>query len=352
MGGEWVSFENMAQDPVITLSTSYFHRRISDGYEMMCKAAEYGFKYVELGHSTTVGMVDGIMRAAGEGVVKVASLHNFCPVPPFAQAPAPNLFSPATSSRRESDLWMRHTLNTLALAESVGAGRMVMHSGALSYFFFNPVGGLLSRFERLREAREAMEAARAGGAEGEGALEGGAADAEKKLADAGAAYASSLRKFVAGAERKAAAAHGRIMENLKLANEKFSEKGVLIGVENRDGFAELPFDTMFADFARECSSLSNVRAWIDIGHAQIKSLRGVIDLEAFLDSLRGLVCGWHLHDCTDSCRDHRGIGKGSIDFSLVKKYFDPASQIFTLEINPRVDEADVADSLKRVEDMF
>ena len=87
----------MSNKPVIALSTSYFRQDYSDGYEMLCKCAELGFEYVELGHNTTVNLVQGILKAVKEGVVKVSSLHNFCPVPPFARPPAPNLYSPATS---------------------------------------------------------------------------------------------------------------------------------------------------------------------------------------------------------------------------------------------------------------
>ncbi|MBO6101639.1 MAG: hypothetical protein J6P03_00095, partial [Opitutales bacterium] len=147
----------MANKPVIALSTSFFHRKISDGYELMCKAAELGFEYVELGHTTAVAQAEGILRAAKEGVVKVASVHNFCPVPPFAAPPAPNLFSPAAKKRGESAQWARHTLNTLAFAASAGAKRMVMHSGEMNFWLFSPVEkisaawGEIARFKAERE---------------------------------------------------------------------------------------------------------------------------------------------------------------------------------------------------------
>ena len=129
----------MFEKPVISLSTSYLQTKYAnDGYAMLCRAAELGYEYVELGHSTTNISMEGIIRAVEEGVVKVSSLHNFCPVPPFAKGAAPNLFSPATKNALESRQWQRHTKNTLEFAREFGARAVVCHCGELSYFFRRP----------------------------------------------------------------------------------------------------------------------------------------------------------------------------------------------------------------------
>ena len=126
----------MFEKPVISLSTSYLQSKYAnDGYAMLCRAAELGYEYVELGHSTTNVSMEGIIKAVEEGVVKVSSLHNFCPIPPFAKGATPNLFSPATKSKKESELWLRHTRNTLEFAGRFGAKAVVCHCGYLSYFF-------------------------------------------------------------------------------------------------------------------------------------------------------------------------------------------------------------------------
>ncbi|MBR4597989.1 MAG: TIM barrel protein [Opitutales bacterium] len=335
----------MPEKPIIALSTSYFRRSCSDGYEMMCKCAELGFEYAELGHNTTMNLVEGILKAVGEGVVKISSLHNFCPVPPFATPPAPNLYSPATSSKAESAQWRRHTLATLAFAVQVGAGRVVSHAGALSYFFVNPKTALEREYAKTIAAREAA---------GEG--EGGSENAEKlrrEFEELQSRYLKKVEKFAAGAEKKAEKFHGRIFENLKLVDEDFKKAGVLLGIENRDGYCELPFDTKFAAFTQGCAEkLSSARPWIDIGHVMVKSCKGVVDFCKFIEEASRGACWWHLHDCDASARDHLAIGKGAIDFDFAKKFFDKSSQIFTLELNGRVSAEDVVASRKRVEDMF
>lgn len=346
----------MSNKPVIALSTSYFRQDYSDGYEMLCKCAELGFEYVELGHNTTVNLVQGVLKALKEGVVKVSSLHNFCPVPPFARPPAPNLYSPATSSKIETSQWRRHTLNTLSLAKETGASRVVMHSGALVYFFLNPKFSLMESWDAAQNAKrslEDLEGEFSGGELPEGEKNSRIKSAEENLKLLQSAYQKKLAKFISKSEKKAVKFHKRIFENLKGIDGDFSNAGILLGVENRDGYVELPFDTMFADFTQSLAKeLTNVRPWIDIGHVKVKSLRGVIDFERFVEEASPNVCAWHLHDCNLSCHDHRAIGDGDIDFNFVKKFFKPESQIFTLELNYRVKEEDVVSSRKKVEDMF
>lgn len=99
-----------AMKPVISLSTSYLQRSFgSDGYAMLEAAAALGYEYVEISHSTPISAVGGILKAVEDGVVKVSSTHNFCPLPPFVTGAAPDLYSPSTASDKESSQWLRHT---------------------------------------------------------------------------------------------------------------------------------------------------------------------------------------------------------------------------------------------------
>ena len=160
--------------PIISISTSFLQRRCpDDGYAMMAKARELGYKYVELGHSLPVTLIDGIVKAVGEGVVKICSLHNFCPVPVYALGPTPNLFSPSTKNAGESSQWQRYTRNTVELAGQLGARAVVAHSGALSQLFFNPGrklgkyldGAPISQFQPTPQFQKDVEKFRAKTAE-------------------------------------------------------------------------------------------------------------------------------------------------------------------------------------------
>lgn len=333
----------MQNEPIIALSTSFFHGKISDAYEMLQKAAEMGFKYVELGHTTSVSMVDGIEKAVGDGIIKVSSLHNFCPIPPFATPPAPNFYSPATASKRESAQWLRHTKNTVSFAERVGASRIVTHAGELSYFWGSPKFKLGAEFAELLELKAEIA---------EHPEEGEKDALKERLKRLEELYRRDIADFIKKSERKSRKAHDRIFKNLEEINGDLSEKKLLLGVENRDGYCELPFDTKFADFAKRACELSNVRAWIDIGHVAVKSLRGVINFEKFVEEAAPHICGWHLHDCTAESKDHKALGLGFINFDFVKKYFDVENHVFTLELSPKVRTREAVDSRLKLEDMF
>lgn len=317
--------------PTISLSTSYLQSRFnSDGYGMLCEAAEMGFEYVELGHSTPITALDGIEKALGEGVVKVSSLHNFCPVPPFTHGAAPNLYSPATSSKTESQQWLRHTKNTMNMAAKVGARAVVCHTGAVKAFFCQPHSALLKFRNALEDDFEL-----------------------DKLAE-DQKYLRIKDKFLLKMKRHTKKGYKNIIANFASLYAELGEnfKEILCGVENREDPQDLPADWEFAEFAEMASEVPSVKLWHDVGHSKKKQQLQLCTQQALLESTAEHLIGWHLHDCDKFGKDHIAIGKGDIDFKIVSKYFKPSTQIFTLELNHAVKRADAIDSLKRVQDML
>ncbi len=316
----------MSGNPVISLSTSYLQSKFGgDGYAMLARAAEMGFEYVELGHSTTATSMEGAIRAVEEGVVKISSLHNFCPVPPFVKGPAPNLFSPATASKRESEQWMRHTKTTLEFAEKFGAKAIVCHCGFLSYFFRRPDAAL----EKLINSIP-----------GEDLLEN-------------PDYKKALPKFMAKAKRRAERSdYKNIAKNIGEISDFAKSGNVFIGIENRESPCELPLDWNFEALIDALKDTTQARTWHDVGHSMRKQLLGMGKQSDLIERTQDSIVGWHLHDCTKDGKDHVAIGKGCIDFNAIAKYFNSEKHIFTLELNRAVSEGDAEDSLKRVQDML
>lgn len=315
----------MFEKPVISLSTSYLQSKYAnDGYAMLCRAAELGYEYVELGHSTTNVSMEGIIKAVEEGVVKVSSLHNFCPIPPFAKSATPNLFSPATKSKKESELWLRHTRNTLEFAGRFGAKAVVCHCGYLSYFFMRP-DGALEKFKAEHRDENYVD------------------DPQ---------YKKIVERFkVRAAKKTVRADYKNIERNIRAISDFARERGVMIGIENRESATELPLDWNF-EIPVNALADTQARAWHDIGHSMRKQLEGFGSQLDLIERTADSIIGWHLHDCTDAGKDHVAIGAGCIDFKAASKFFDPKKQIFTLELNRAVRSVDTADSLKRVQDMM
>src|SRR5258705_166474 len=73
----------------------------------------------------------GLWGAVAENVVKVSSVHNFCPSPVEVMMDAPDAFE--FTSHRESDRnrAMDLTERTLETAGRVGASRVVVHLGSV-----------------------------------------------------------------------------------------------------------------------------------------------------------------------------------------------------------------------------
>ena len=105
-----------------------------------------GFEYVELSHGIRITLVPGILRAVEEGIVKVSSCHNFCPLPTGVVHAAPNLFEPSDPDARVHDQWLRHTRRSLDFAAQVKARVLVCHLGSVSFFWFNPARRLKHYF--------------------------------------------------------------------------------------------------------------------------------------------------------------------------------------------------------------
>src|SRR5690606_1477409 len=115
---------------------SYRH---NDGYAMLQEIVDMGFEYAELSHGTRITLVPGILRAVEEGLIRISSTHNFCPLPTGVNQSAPNLFEPSARSHQEHDQWLRHTKRSIEFTAQVGADLLVTHLGSVHFFWSNPV---------------------------------------------------------------------------------------------------------------------------------------------------------------------------------------------------------------------
>ena len=48
---------------------------------MLREMADLGFTHAELSHGIRITLVPGILRGVEEGLIKISSTHNFCPLP-------------------------------------------------------------------------------------------------------------------------------------------------------------------------------------------------------------------------------------------------------------------------------
>ena len=288
---------------------------------MLTEMAELGFSTVELSHGVRITLVPGIMKAVEEGVVKIGSTHNFCPLPTGVVQAAPNLFEPSSRDHREHDQWLRHTKRSIDFAAQMKARVLVCHLGSVAFFWFNPARALRNY---LRDHPDA-----------------GRTPDDKVYHALLAKSLSKLRKRMGPYWEQTKASVGEIFEYA-------AQKGIKLGFENREKFEELPLDADYADFLAGLPASAPVGYWHDTGHADIKTGMGLIDHRQHLEKNASRLLGFHLHDVSAHGQDHQPIGSGHVDFKMVSEFWRP-EHLLVLEFGPRLTVDDVRVSKRNIE---
>jgi sugar phosphate isomerase/epimerase len=305
--------------PIVALSTCWCSHRHQDGYEMLREIADHGFAWVELSHGIRITLVPGILRALEEGVVKVASCHNFCPLPTGVTHAAPNLYMPSSADDRERDMWLRHSKRTIDFARQVGAPKVVMHLGAVEFFWFDPT----RRVEAYLEAHAGADLA------------------------GDARYGKILARALARLKRRMPPYWANTKEGLAGLLPYAGLQGVKLGFENRERFDELPLDADHPALIAEMARPAACGYWHDVGHAQIKQHMGLLNHREHLEKNAPHAIGFHLHDVSPDGRDHQPIGSGTIDFGMVSSFWQ-AEHTLVIELNPRLTVEEMLASKQRV----
>jgi sugar phosphate isomerase/epimerase len=287
---------------------------------MLQEMAALGFDHVELSHGIRITLVPGILRAVEEGVVKIGSTHNFCPLPTGVTQAAPNLFEPSARDFRDLDQWQRHTKRSIDFAAQVEARAVVCHLGSVSFFWSEPGRKLRAYLEAHPDA----------------------------VRDGDPKYAALLAKAVEKLRKRMPEFWARTQASVREVFAHAAAKNVRLGFENREKFEELPLDADYADFLNGLPEGAPAGYWHDTGHAEIKQGMGLLDHRAHLEKNAPRLLGFHLHDVVDRTQDHQPVGAGSVDFRMVSEFWRP-EHLLVLELSPRMKPEDVALSKQRIE---
>ena len=287
---------------------------------MLREIADLGFSHAELSHGIRIVLVPGILRAVEEGVVKISSTHNFCPLPTGVTQAAPNLFEPSASEHREHEQWLRHTKRSIDFAAQVKAKVCVLHLGSAKFWLFPP-SRKLHAYLRDNVTADTTQ--------------------DKK-------YLQMLRKAGEKMRARMIPFWKQTLASLKEVNAYANERGIRLGCENREKFEELPLDDDFPALFEALGEGTACGYWHDTGHADIKVGMGLMDHRAHLARNADRLLGFHLHDVNEKGKDHQPIGAGHIDFDMVSEFWRP-EHLLTLELSPRASPADVAESKRRIE---
>ena len=291
---------------------------------MLKEMAGMGFESVELSHGIRITLVPGILKAVEEGVIKVATTHNFCPLPTGVVQAAPNLFEPSAREHQEHDQWVRHTKRSLDFAAQVGARALVCHLGSVSFFWFNPARNVRAYLREHPDAGRTPD------------------DVE---------YHQLLTKSLTKLRKRMGPFWEQTQASIREMLDYAKQKGVKLAFENREKFEELPLDADYLDFLNGFPADAPVAYWHDTGHADIKEGMGLLNHREHLAKMASRQIGWHLHDVNAHGDDHQAVGSGHIDFKMVSSFWKP-EHLLTIELGPRISLEEVLASKKKIESLM
>ena len=275
--------------------------------------ADFKFEYAELSHGIRITLVPGILKAVDEGVIRISTTHNFCPLPTGVMQAAPNIFEPSSADLREQDQWLRHTKRSIDMAAQLKSRLLVCHLGSVVFFLFNPA----RKLRRYRREHESADLS-----------------ADKNYEALLAASMVKLRRRMGPYWERTKANVNRILDYAE-------QKGLKLGFENREKFEELPLDPDFPEFFAGLAAAAPVGYWHDTGHADIKEKMGLLNHREHLEKNARRLLGFHLHDVNADGEDHQAVGSGHIDFGMISSFWRP-EHILVLELGPRATSDDDA----------
>ncbi len=290
---------------------------------MLQEVADLGFEYAELSHGIRVSLVPGIVKAVEQGVIKISSLHNFCPLPPSVNHASPNLYQPTAKDIRERHLWLKQTRKTIEFASQLGAKCVVLHGGSVNIFW----DGVLNRMLRYRTGKTPLEL------------------------HSDYYYHMLVEKSLAKIYKCSREPMERLIESLSWIIPFAKEHGVKLGIENRDGLKELPMDRDYRHIIETFQDTQTLFYWHDTGHSKIKEILGFNNQIAQLESMQGRTLGIHVKDARNDGTENLPIGEGELDWNLLSRYFT-ADQVITLEVAPDLSPKQISTSKERLDQLI
>ncbi|MCE0498868.1 MAG: sugar phosphate isomerase/epimerase [Methylacidiphilales bacterium] len=289
----------------VALSTCWNSYRHQDGCDMLKEIRQLGFSAVELGHGIRLSLWPGIVKAWEQDLIKINSLHNFCPVPTSVFHPNPNCYEFSDPRPEVRGLARRATEETLRQAAKFGARAVVLHLG----------------WAGPRKITRKLEALYLRGAY-----------LNRRYTDL---------KVHAVQERREAAAlvWPRVKECLDPIVALAGELKLKLGFEIREDFEEFPHEEEMP-LVLDAFPADIVGYWHDFGHAARKEFLGWHSHAETLRLRAPRLLGCHIHDCRRPQEDHLPLGHGEIDFSALLPAL-PQTAIAVLELSPGTPEEQV-----------
>jgi len=297
---------------IIGLSTRWNAHRHHRGEDMIEEILALGFDRVELGYDLTIDLVPGVREMVEQKAVKVASVHNFCPVPVGAPLPHPELFQLAGADRAGRNAAVLHTLRTAEFAAEIGAGAVVAHAGNV---------------EMRNLSRKLLQMC----------------ESDKKYTPR---YDRTRMKLLTRRARKAPSHLDYLYAALEELLPRMEKLGVRLALENLPSWESIPTEPEMEDALAHFNSPA-LACWFDIGHAHVRQNLGLIDARRWFEKLLPHMAGAHIHDVTPPAFDHLMPPQGGVDFTPFKDIAQ-SDRVLVLEPAPATPVQEVMEGIAAI----
>jgi len=130
---------------------------------------------------------------------------------------------------------------------------------------------------------------------------------------------------------------------LERLNREAEKRGLLLGVENRYHYHQMPdYDEIGLILDR--FSGGSIRYWHDLGHAHTLERLGIVDHGSLLRTYASFNAGIHIHDAIGT-DDHFAPGSGEIDFTGLADWLR-SPPIKILEVHKKSDRLEVMNGME------
>lgn len=298
---------------MLAFSTCWNTSRHTDGEDLITEILELGFQHIELSHGMTITRMPGIERAFENKMFTCTGVHNYFPSPTEIMMDAPDAYEFTHFKDLERERAYKNSLKTLEEAARFEAKYVVLHMGSNHKMpkdkWTKPLEQMLK--DDLQESKK---------------------------------FIKLREKFIKRREKTAKYYMLRAMHYLTKLEEKAKEYGLVLAVESRSHYEQVPTESEMVRMMAHFEESPNVQYWHDFGHVHRKHNLGLLDHAEWLESMQPHLYGGHLHDVQWPTRDHRVPFQGEIPYDELMHHFTPEMPL-VWELSPTRKAEDIKSAL-------
>lgn len=265
----------------LSLSTTWNKDRYKHMGEFVNDTREFGYNQIELYSNLTAYQLSELL---GVGGIVISSVHCPCPVRPSPSGLQKSDLSLSALSTEARHKALEEAQLTIELASRVGAKAVILHVGYVKLD--------ISLFVKMRQLFQ----------------QGGAASKE---------YEEIKKRCIKERSSKAKDHLQAAEESLGKLTDCAVQKGIMLGLENRVNYHEIPLLEEMEYFLTAFEG-KPIGYWHDVGHAEVQDRLGFCSHNELLSRVGSRMIGVHLHDVR-GIDDHYAPGIGDLDWDLVAR---------------------------------